>query len=123
MLCGQAYDGGGQDSQGGFVVLADDQEIAAALPAKRRGRRILDRHRFAEPGMESARRAEPHGGRQKIVEQMILGDVSRGISLKYDLWTRDRWVEPAITLLQANQVILPAFLGQPNDLERIIAFD
>src|SRR5438552_2072965 len=56
ILRGQANQGGGEDAARRFAILADDQEVVATLRPENRGGRVLDRHRFSEPGISFRRR-------------------------------------------------------------------
>src|SRR5207253_3176168 len=104
VLRGQAEQGRRHDTQCRLVLLADDEEVAAALRPKYGGRWILDRHRLAQPGLErlargaagglSASGVAHTGGQaasgtefflQYALEEMVLAEIRRGVAFEDDL--------------------------------------
>ena len=80
------------DGHGGFFLLADHEDVGAALAAEGDGGGLLDGDRFAEPG---ERRVRAGGGQVRALEQgdepLILADVGGGVAFEDDrAWVRRR---------------------------------
>ena len=83
-------DGRGRDAECRLVVLADDQEVVAALAAEQSRGRVLDRDRVAQPGLGGARRSGQAGGVELLAEQGVARQVGRGVALEDDRRPRQR---------------------------------
>ena len=110
-----------QHRQRGLVVLADHQQVAAALGAEDGGGRVLDRDRVAQPGLLGPRAARARSGRR-----------ASGFRSGFLLATAGRLPSKTIgvaggrccvsgELLDLPQVVLAPLVGQPDDLEQVVA--
>ncbi len=112
----------GQNAEGGLFLLADQEQVAAALPAEGGRGWILDRHRFSQPGLEGL---GPRTGRRldQVVERHILANLGRGVAFKHDHRPQHAAVALVVQLTDAVQIFLAPRLGQPDHLEGVVAFD
>ena len=105
-----------------FLLAADDQQIAARVAGEGGGRRLLDRHRRAEPGLRSAgrRRRRRHWPARRA-SCAILGRIGRLVAFEDDRRRRRLRPRSAATVFDLAQVLDPLRLGEPHDLKRMIA--
>ena len=109
------------DAERGLVVLADDQQVVAALAAEQGRGRVLDRDGVADPGLGRSRRRRARPGRRAAArEQGVARQVGRGVALEDDRRARqDRLAAPG-QLVELLQVRLAALVGEPDDLEEVV---
>ena len=81
---GEGEHGEAEHGERGFVALADDEQVVAALPLEDGFGRSFDRVRRAEP---AARRGGGSGGRRGVehgAEEIVFADVGGGVALEDD---------------------------------------
>src|SRR5205814_5303311 len=83
MLGGERDERNTHHRQSGLVVMADDQEVIAALSMENHLGRALDRVGGAEPGAGGPRRPD-RWSREEIAQNGILEHVRRGVALEDD---------------------------------------
>ena len=84
VLGGEADDGRGGDAHGRLVVLADDQQVVAPLPAEEGRGRVFDGHRVADPGLGRTQGFGPVRQVELLAEQGIARQVGSGVTLEDD---------------------------------------
>ena len=123
MLGDEAQEAGGQDAQRRLFAMADHQQIAAVLAEERRGSRVLDGHRRAQPSQRRRAVVGPGGGpRAASCKFGVVAQIGRNVALEDDRRRRAQCRLPASWPTRC-EVVVALVVGEPDDLEGMVALE
>ena len=106
-------------------MLADDQQVAAALAAEDGGGRVLDGHGRAEPGLRRTRggSGQPARASSSFKQRVLGGDRPARCPRRRSAAEPDRLRCRASSLDASRRYSSRRCVGQPDDLEGVVAFE
>ncbi len=122
-LAAQAQQSGSHHAEGGFSLLADHEEVGAALPPEHRRRGVFDGDGFPQPGGQDRRGRRGRIGFQTLLQLRVLVEVGRGGPFEDNLRAGGGELSFPGESGHAAQRLIAALIGQPNDLEQVIALE
>lgn len=123
LLGGEGEDGSDHHREGGLFLLADEEDVDAALTAEGDGGGVFDGDGFAEEGDGCGGGGWPGGLVEEGGEALVAGDVGGGIAFEDDGGFAAVGGQGGGARQDAVEVFVTLAVGEPGDLEGAVGFD